>query len=60
MITLCRKGKFTARGKRRKVSGVPNFQERMTKVAQFLSDLNHNFFNFFDVAVKNFCGSSLA
>jgi hypothetical protein len=32
----------------------------MTKTAQVLSSLNENFFDFFDFAVKKFCGSSLA
>jgi hypothetical protein len=32
----------------------------MTKTAQVLSRLNENFFDFFDFAVKKFCGSSLA
>jgi hypothetical protein len=32
----------------------------MAKTAQVLSNLNENFFDFFDLAVKNFCGSSLA
>jgi hypothetical protein len=36
-----------------------NCQQRMAKTAQVLSNLNENFFDFFDLAVKNFCGSSL-
>jgi hypothetical protein len=32
----------------------------MAKAAQVLSNLNKNFFDFFDFAVKKFCGSSLA
>jgi hypothetical protein len=36
-----------------------NCQQRMAKTAQVLSSLNENFFDFFDLAVKNFCGSSL-
>jgi hypothetical protein len=32
----------------------------MAKTAQVLSDLNETFFDFFDLAVKKFCGSSLA
>jgi hypothetical protein len=32
----------------------------MVKVVQVLSNLNENFFDFFDLAVKKFCGSSLA
>jgi hypothetical protein len=32
----------------------------MAKTAQILSNLNENFFDFFDFAVKKFCGSSLA
>jgi hypothetical protein len=39
---------------------IPNFQERMAKAAQVLSNLSKNFFDFFDFAVKKFCGSSLA
>jgi hypothetical protein len=31
----------------------------MTKTAQVLSSLNENFFDFFDFAVKKFCGSSV-
>jgi hypothetical protein len=31
----------------------------MAKTAQVLSNLNENFFDFFDFAVKKFCGSSL-
>jgi hypothetical protein len=31
----------------------------MAKTAQVLSSLNENFFDFFDFAVKKFCGSSL-
>jgi hypothetical protein len=31
----------------------------MAKAAQILSNLNENFFDFFDFEVKNFCGSSL-
>jgi hypothetical protein len=42
------------------VSKIPNFQERMAKVVQVLSNLNENFFDFFDFAVKKFRGSSLA
>jgi hypothetical protein len=38
----------------------PNFPERMAKTPQVLSSLNENFFDFFDFAVKKFCGSSLA
>jgi hypothetical protein len=37
----------------------PNFPERITKTAQVLSRLNENFFDFFDFAVKKFCGSGL-
>jgi hypothetical protein len=37
-----------------------NCQQRMAKTAQVLSNLNENLFNFFDLAVKNFCRSSLA
>jgi hypothetical protein len=36
---------------------MPNFQERMIKMAQVLSDLHENFFgifDFFDLAVKKF------
>jgi hypothetical protein len=33
-----------------------NCQQRMAKTAQVLSNLNENFF---DLTVKNFCGSSL-
>jgi hypothetical protein len=36
----------------------PYFPERMAKTAQVLSSLNENFFDFFDFAVKKFCGSS--
>jgi hypothetical protein len=44
------------------------FQEKITKKAHALSNLNENFFDFFDFAVKKFfdfavikfCGSSLA
>jgi hypothetical protein len=36
-----------------------NFPERMAKTAQVLSSLNENFFDFFDFAVKKFCGSSV-
>jgi hypothetical protein len=32
----------------------------MAKTAQVLSNLNENFFDFFDLAVKNFCGSRIA
>jgi hypothetical protein len=32
----------------------------MAKTAQVLSSLNENLFDFFDFAVKKFCGSSLA
>jgi hypothetical protein len=32
----------------------------MAKTAQILSNLNENLFDFFDFAVKKFCGSSLA
>jgi hypothetical protein len=32
----------------------------MAKLVQVLSDLNETFFDFFDLAVKKFCGSSLA
>jgi hypothetical protein len=32
----------------------------MAKTTQVLSSLNENFFDFFDFAVKKFCGSSLA
>jgi hypothetical protein len=35
-----------------------NCQQRMAKTAQGLSNLNENLFDFFDLAVKNFCGSS--
>jgi hypothetical protein len=42
------------------MSKVPNFQKRMAKVAQVLSNLDENFFDFFDFAVKKFRGSSLA
>jgi hypothetical protein len=45
---------------RRKGSEVLNFQERRAKTAQVLSNLNENFFDFFDFAVAKFCGSSLA
>jgi hypothetical protein len=38
----------------------PNFPERMAKTAQILSRLNEKVFDFFDFAVKQFCGSSLA
>jgi hypothetical protein len=31
----------------------------MAKTAQILSNLNENLFDFFDFAVKKFCGSSL-
>jgi hypothetical protein len=31
----------------------------MAKKAQILSNLSKNFFDFFDLAVKKFCGSSL-
>jgi hypothetical protein len=31
----------------------------MAKTAQVLSNLNENFFDFFDLAVKNFCGSRI-
>jgi hypothetical protein len=37
----------------------PNFPERMTKTAQVLNSLNENFFDFFDFAVKKFCGSRI-
>jgi hypothetical protein len=36
-----------------------NFPERMTKTAQVLNSLNENFFDFFDFAVKKFCGSRI-
>jgi hypothetical protein len=32
----------------------------MAKTAQVLSSLNENFFDFFDFAVKKFCGSRIA
>jgi hypothetical protein len=32
----------------------------MAKTAQVLSSLNENFFDFFDFAVKQFCGSRIA
>jgi hypothetical protein len=35
-----------------------NCQQRMAKTAQVLSNLNENLFDFFDLAVKNFCGPS--
>jgi hypothetical protein len=38
----------------------PSFPERMTKTAQVLSSLNENFFDFFDFAVKKFCGARIA
>jgi hypothetical protein len=55
MITLCRKGRFTAKSK--KGSEVQNFQKRMAKMAQVLGNLNENFFDCepkvrFDFAVK--------
>jgi hypothetical protein len=37
----------------------PNFPERIAKTAQVLNNLNENLFDFFDFAVKEFCGSSL-
>jgi hypothetical protein len=37
------------KGKRRRT---PNFQEKMVKTAQILGNLNENFFDFFDLAVK--------
>jgi hypothetical protein len=36
-----------------------NFPEIMAKTAQVLSNLNENFFDFFDFAVKKFCESSV-
>jgi hypothetical protein len=42
---------------RKKGPEAPNFQERMAKMAQILSNLSKNFFDF---AVKKFCRSSLA
>jgi hypothetical protein len=49
----------------KKVSEAPNFQKRMAKAAQVLSNLNENLFACepsvrFDFAAKKFCGSSLA
>jgi hypothetical protein len=32
----------------------------MAKTTQVLSSLNENFFDFFDFAVKQFCGSRIA
>jgi hypothetical protein len=32
----------------------------MAKAAQVLSSLNENFFDFFDFAVKKFCGARIA
>jgi hypothetical protein len=47
--------------KRKKVKRIeaPNFPERMAKTAQVLSSFNKNFFDFFDFAVKKFCGSRI-
>jgi hypothetical protein len=72
LITLCRKERFTAKSNKskkekkeeKKGPETPNFQERMVKVAQVLSNLSKNFFDCepkvrFDFAVKKFCGSSL-
>jgi hypothetical protein len=44
---------------RKKGPEVLNFQERRAKTAQVLGNLNENFFDFFDFAVTEFCGSSL-
>jgi hypothetical protein len=63
MITLCRKGRFTTKSnksKKEKRGEAPNSPERMAKTAQVLSNLNENFFDSFDFAVKKLCGSSLA
>jgi hypothetical protein len=43
----------------KKGPGLLNCQQRMAKTAQVLSNLNENLFNFFDLAVRNFCGSSV-
>jgi hypothetical protein len=51
-----RKSKRRKEGKK-KGPVVPNSRERMAKEVQVLSNLNENFFDF---AVKKFCGSSLA
>jgi hypothetical protein len=45
------------KGKRRRT---PNFQEKMVKAAQILGNLNENIFDFFDFAVKKFCGPRIA
>jgi hypothetical protein len=49
------------RSKRRKEkrAETPNFPKKMAKTAQVLSNSNENFFDFFDFAVKKFCGASL-
>jgi hypothetical protein len=38
----------------KKGTGALNCQQRMVKAAQVLSNLNENFFDFFDLAVKFF------
>jgi hypothetical protein len=45
--------------RKEKRAETPNFLERTAKTAQVLSNLNENFFDFFDFAVKKFCESIL-
>jgi hypothetical protein len=66
MIAMCRQEELPQSRrsqKRKKRNGklpeVLNFQERIDKTAQVLSNLHENFFDFFDFAVTAFCGSSL-
>jgi hypothetical protein len=40
-------------------SRLAKFSEKMAKVAQGVSYLDKNFFDFFDLAVKKFCGSRI-
>jgi hypothetical protein len=46
--------------KRKKASKAPNSRESMAEAAQVLSNLNENFFDFFNFAVKKFRGPNLS